>query len=440
MESQPKNPDAEAPEETKIVAKGQDKEIVKKRKLDDDSKEEESQISIFTTGTNIFLTPLNFIYPKPDNILTIRQILYEDLKDIPNRPKTLQAAFLTTFALEAEFIKPIVTAGFKVCIVSHGKPERVEKISENFTVVYPKVQQWGSFHPKLFILKFPYRLRIVITSANLVGCDWNLIGQCIWFQDFFYGDAPDAPFLKDLKNFVNDIVPKKAKILNELGIDLDGYNFRNSAVDLVTSIPGRYKIPCEYGFERINQFVKKEYSHFTYQCSSVGALVGTLKKDICKSFTNNPNCEMEIIFPCFRNVMESHLGTAGAGVFFMKENSYTNEDFPRQSLCSMEGPNESFLGHLSHSKVLIIHDNYEINDDTLIYIGSHNLSGAAWGKYEKNHTQLSISNYEAGIIFKSQPDSKDLKQYIISQLPFKFPPSKYLRDDRPFYIDTDMGK
>ncbi|OMJ80397.1 hypothetical protein SteCoe_19350 [Stentor coeruleus] len=440
MESQQKIPDTDTPEEIKKSTTTQNEENLKKRKRDENEKEEERKNPIFTTGTSIFITPLNFIYPKPENILTIRQILYEDLKDIPNRPKTLQGALLTTFALEMEFIMPIVTAGFKVCIVSHGKPERVEKISDNFTVVYPKVQQWGSFHPKLFILKFPYRLRIVITSANLVGCDWNLIGQCIWFQDFFYGDDPDAGFLKDLKKFVDDIIPKKTEILKELGIDLDRYNFRNSAVDLITSVPGKYRIPCDYGFEKINQFVKKKYSHFTYQCSSVGALTGTLKKDICKSFTNNPNCEIDIIFPCFRNVMESHLGTPGAGVFFMKENSYKNEDFLHKNLCSMEGPTESFSGHLSHSKVLIIHDNYEINDETLIYIGSHNLSGAAWGKYEKNNTQLSISNYEAGIIFKSQPDSKDLKKYIISQLPFKFPPSKYLRDDRPFFIDTDMGK
>ena len=53
-----------------------------------------------------------------------------------------------------------------------------------FWVHYPKMNpssKFGTFHPKLMLLKFLGKLRIVITSANLRKEDWLLMGQVIWF-------------------------------------------------------------------------------------------------------------------------------------------------------------------------------------------------------------------------------------------------------------------
>jgi tyrosyl-DNA phosphodiesterase-1 len=33
-----------------------------------------------------------------------------------------------------------------------------------------------------------------------------------------------------------------------------------------------------------------------------------------------------------------------------------------------------------------------------VFLGSHNLSGAAWGKFEKNRTQLNVRSYELGVL------------------------------------------
>ena len=41
----------------------------------------------------------------------------------------------------------------------------------------------------------------------------------------------------------------------------------------------------------------------------------------------------------------------------------------------------------------------EIDDDTFMYFGSHNLSAGAWGNLEKDSTQISMSNWEIGIAF-----------------------------------------
>lgn len=428
-------------EETNCYLKTLHNERKKKKQNDikEVSKEPEEVKSslIFTDGKVIYTSPLNFISPSPPHFLSFRQLLYEDLQNIPNRAKTLSSALLTTFCVENEFIQPIISSGIKTCLVVNNPSAKFEKISENFTIISPKLfDKWGSFHAKLFLLKFPNRLRVVVTSANLISCDWSLISQAIWFQDFFPGTSSGS-FHAQLKKFIKDIMPKGYSLGKELGIDLDSYNFDNSSTELVTSVPGRYKLPNEYGLCRIKSIMKKSYSHFTYQCSSIGSISQAFRNDLCDSFTNNKNSKFDIVYPSHQAVTESHLGSEGGGVFFLQEKSYESKHFPKEALCDIKSPEKFSIisGHLSHSKVLIAHDNYEINDDTVLYIGSHNLSSAAWGRFEKTNTQIFIKNYELGVVFVASQGSKEHKQEIVDRLPFRFPPPKYTEDDKPWFID-----
>lgn len=43
--------------------------------------------------------------------------------------------------------------------------------------------------------------------------------------------------------------------------------------------------------------------------------------------------------------------------------------------------------------------NNQIDDDTVIYFGSHNFSMAAWGRPLKNHVK--VSNMEVGLLWPS---------------------------------------
>lgn len=58
----------------------------------------------------------------------------------------------------------------------------------NWKVIHPGkkhvMYSKGSFHPKLWLLKFPAHLRVVISSANLYMGDWSIWGNQIWFKDF----------------------------------------------------------------------------------------------------------------------------------------------------------------------------------------------------------------------------------------------------------------
>jgi tyrosyl-DNA phosphodiesterase-1 len=64
-----------------------------------------------------------------------------------------------------------------------------------------------------------------------------------------------------------------------------------------------------------------------------------------------------------------------------------------------------------------------IEDDSMLYFGSHNFSAAAWGNLEKKGTQISIANWELGVVFPPAPGSAQLKKRIIESLPLKVLPA-----------------
>lgn len=397
---------------------------------------------VFPDGSNIYLTPIDFITPEPGHFLTLRQLLYEDLQNIPNRPKTLISLLMSTFCAEPSFINPIISQNLPFCLITHSNSPGVQRPSPNFTVISPKIPgPYGSFHAKIFLLLFPGRLRVVITSANLIQCDWSQIGQIIWFQDFFQSaQITQSEFKSTLNDFLNNILPASYNIKEELKIDLDLFDFSTAKVKLITSVPGRFQIPCQYGLGKMQQIVNKEYSACLVQCSSIGSFNSVSVENFLKMTAKNNKARLDLVFPSFKNVQDSFLGFGGAGVFFVKKENYDKKGFPKESFCRFEGPegNEGFSGHLSHSKVIVLHDDFNIGDDTTIYIGSHNFSSAAWGAVEKSGKQLSIKNFEIGVVFGQSVGSAEEKQRILKRLPFKFPPTRYSASDRPFFIDSDL--
>ena len=90
-----------------------------------------------------------------------------------------------------------------------------------------------------------------------------------------------------------------------------------------------------------------------------------------------------------------------------------------------------------HSKIFITgkknsKGNFILNNDSIIYIGSHNFSSSAWGYYEKNETQIAVANYELGVIFDCNALSFEEKLDIYNNLLFNFDCPKYSSEDMPF--------
>ena len=82
----------------------------------------------------------------------------------------------------------------------------------------------------------------------------------------------------------------------------------------------------------------------------------------------------------------------------------------------------------------------QISDNSMLYFGSHNFSPSAWGNIEKKDTQISIANWELGIVFPPSPDSAKLKKEIMSQMTINMTnPQKYEKgDDQPFILSKQV--
>lgn len=78
----------------------------------------------------------------------------------------------------------------------------------------------------------------------------------------------------------------------------------------------------------------------------------------------------------------------------------------------------------------------QIDDDSLLYFGSHNFSPSAWGNIEKKDTQLFTANWELGIVFPPSNNSTDLKNEIVDSMVMNLrTPTKYSKgDDYPFIL------
>ncbi len=76
-----------------------------------------------------------------------------------------------------------------------------------------------------------------------------------------------------------------------------------------------------------------------------------------------------------------------------------------------------------------------MSNDILFYFGSHNFSMAAWGSLEKNDSQVSMANYELGIIFNPVKLRFQEKQNILKSFAYNLNSGFYKNEDKPFLRD-----
>ena len=295
----------------------------------------------------------------------------------------------------------------------------------------------------------------MVATGNLYVGAWSIWSNCLWFQDFplkkgqeenkkdssAAGFDFDKDFKETLESFVQAIMPSKMDYKSILKFDLNDYVYENIDVILIPSVMGRYRGPSmnKYGIGKIKYVLEKlpcqvnrkpNRKIITYQTSSIGqadekyieeftasVLPGykTLKelgversnakkfgkdtKQLTLFSKNKPDSfsavdRMRLIFPTEKYVEDSVIGAEAVGCLFLKKDFYESGRLPKKIFHQFEAP-----GIIPHLKVFIItNDDTTINDDTIIYFGSHNFSPAAWGKYERDFTQIAINNSELGVL------------------------------------------
>ncbi|OVA03083.1 Forkhead-associated (FHA) domain [Macleaya cordata] len=151
----------------------------------------------------------------------------------------------------------------------------------NLVLVYPpfpdvvafgkdrKKQGVACHHPKLLVLQREDRIRVVVTSANLVSKQWNSVTNTVWWQDFPRRSDPDylslfthltdgeafegfkSDFAAQLAGFMASLiadVPSQAHWITEL----TKYDFGGAVGHLVASVPGMHRQNNPYPLESMN--------------------------------------------------------------------------------------------------------------------------------------------------------------------------------------------
>ena len=95
--------------------------------------------------------------------------------------------------------------------------------------------------------------------------------------------------------------------------------------------------------------------------------------------------KVRVVFPTEEAIVGSHLGIEGTGCIRLPKKTWDKPTFPRSLFYALEEKAEGHRRNVHHTKCWIVNEGgSEVNDKTVIYVGSHNFSPSAWGNMEKN--------------------------------------------------------
>lgn len=160
-----------------------------------------------------------------------------------------------------------------------------------------------------------------------------------------------------------------------------------------------------------------------------------------------------IIFPTIDYVMRSDPGAFGT--IFCRSDMWQRVTYPRNLFHKCESLYGQ--GQPLHSKIITAFATDGGEEDQSMqtvrwwYVGSHNFTPSAWGKFVKGKRSILIANYELGVVIPATaiiignlfpPSSpSDAKEGGESTFPYPYlrPPHRYTSDDGPWMQDLFYG-
>ncbi|KAL2915859.1 hypothetical protein HK105_204560 [Polyrhizophydium stewartii] len=103
---------------------------------------------------------------------------------------TLKKACFSTCVMEEDWFLEQVPEHIKLCVTRQKPAGLPHSMSDNILFVFPRMSEFGAMHIKLMRLWYLRFLRVVITLANLMRCDWEelanvgVIGHAIGAVEF----------------------------------------------------------------------------------------------------------------------------------------------------------------------------------------------------------------------------------------------------------------
>ena len=344
-------------------------------------------------------------------------------------------------------------------------------------------------HSKLMLLFHKEKLRVVIASANLVPHDWGENG--IMENVVFLVDLPRVE--KDKAGDANETFTQFAKdlvrFLDAQGVDEDvkhglrNFDFSKTGhLELVWNMPGTHVgkdaecsglVTLAKGVERQRAGLEGEGEEMLldFTISSVGSLNRQYLSSVLRAFEgrllewyayasydeDTIIDHMRIHYPSEESVDHSNFGRDGAGTLFFAP-KFEDDLISQPLLRCMRDFKSQRKGVLSHAKMAIA----RTKNCALVYVGSANLSMAAWGKVTVKKSQkakwariertisINCSNWEIGVLMKidgeqvntldtveeNRPRPADIEDRVVSldvlrdkvPVPFQIPGLPYVDD------------
>lgn len=422
----------------------------------------------------IFLNDLE-PYKKHGNRRHFRRISeILELRMTDGTKRKWQSALVLTFVTSTDLINQLTQEVDRTIIVLDGFQftNDIKKvvIGQNL-IYYYSVREMGknipsSFHPKLIILQTENLLRVVIGSGNFVSYDWNKCSNVFWSNDFIRKNDPSllaCDFEKNIEEFCSGCLAEywgEAKLY--LGLDLSIFNMRNDYYRLITSLPTSIfnKTKQCSNLPRITQILmedppKSAYTLFLTKIIYITSSINTIDLQLMFNFASaifgskmpswdfiNANKGLlldifRVIYPTKDFVKGAYFGEEGAKCLFLTRREYDRYKFEKSVLRKYQG-NFSLIGSqnvMPHLKVFVIANDALIDDDTSIYLGSHNFTKAAWGHFQYREKEFKGFNFELGLIIPPRQGSARAKKGLLERIGIDINAPDYCSDDLPFFSD-----
>ena len=401
-------------------------------------------------------------------LVTLDQLFKNEAK--PDERPT--SAIFMVFGYHIKNIFPLYSTGTKVIMLADPRIDDYEDIKtnenkdKNLKILWVKKDpliKTSAFHPKLYLLKFNSFLRVIVGSGNLFLEDWTTWSNVLWMKDFYVrpegSTSKSCDFKRQLETFVKASMGDKYNDLKSfLGIDFKDYNFSKAGVELLYSLPVKrdFNTGELCGFEMLESIMTKHKpskpfefkdTRIYYSCSCIGAVNFGIVYQFVTSIAPNLKSPqfldynmqkkytkmLKLIYPTQSYINGLTSKNNNTACLFFNKKIYHKISFNIDLLTQFEN-NEAIYSDenfVSHSKIFVVLRNSKVDDDTVIYIGSHNFTKSAWGKISRNRYE--VWNHELGVVFPPEANSSAMKKEIISKLSFQVPANKYDEDDEPFF-------
>ncbi|KAF8597299.1 phospholipase D/nuclease [Ceratobasidium sp. AG-I] len=357
-------------------------------------------------------------------------------------------AIVSSFVTDPSWIRSCFPPGIPVILVHEpedDKTAKVKRLRSGWVLTCPTLGSWGCMHTKLMVLFYKSgRIRVVISSANCVKHEWNVVGNVVWLQDIppaaeatpevlVEPEGAGGPGLNpqpEQESF-QDGLARVLKALNvpaALDVHLEahnngegialpiqhiddiatGWDWSRVKAHLVPSIAGKHtgwsdinKVGHAALASAVNRLgFRGQHLQLEYQGSSLGNYTPEWLEEFVTSARGTlpnqrpyrpqrrqvvePPSGLKIIWPTEKTAIESENGVDGTNTIIGFRKVYWDRpNFPRRAFHSSVSKQGNVV---MHSKMILALSSDSVAEQNpklprgWLYVGSHNFSPLAWGK------------------------------------------------------------